>query len=113
MMKKKKKIIELEAKIENLEASQKALNDKIGDLQKRNDELQVKLSKASNLVREQTEADILLNALKAVGIIREEKKCNYIANHNALLSQAQGFGGAFPQGNRHDSFLRSLGGMFG
>ena len=39
------------------------------------------------LTREQTEADILLNALKAVGIIKPEKKEDYFRRQDQLMNR--------------------------
>jgi len=69
--------------------------------------------KFKKLVREQTEADLLINALKAVGMIKDEKPCNYMEEGRRLMAQQQmantggmGYGSSF-------SYLGGLSGAGG
>ena len=52
------------------------------EIEKERDELKT-------MVREQTEADLLVNALKAVGVIKEEKKVDYFDQRNQLNALSQ------------------------
>jgi len=76
----------------------KNLRDK---LQGHNDDLHKKNKELKEQLREQNEADILLNAFKAVGIIREEKEkpVDYIAEHNRLAGSLRNLGMGAQQGN--------------
>lgn len=99
----------LNDKIDTLEAANRGLNDKISSLQKDKESIQSELDKAVKLIREQSEADILLNALKAVGIIHSKTKCNYMGEDFRLRQQmacAQGL-------QQYSSPLSALGRMFG
>lgn len=68
------------------------LNRKICEMKTISDKLhktEKELEKMKDIVRKQTEADILLNALKAVGIIKtkEEKPKEYYFNEMVRLQQ--------------------------
>jgi len=51
--------------------------------------VQEERDKLKKIVREQTEADLLINSLKAVGIIREDKKVDYFAEDSRLRALSQ------------------------
>jgi cell division septum initiation protein DivIVA len=82
----------LKNRVAGLESKNKALEEKGARLAK-------ELKESGAMVRKQTEADILLNALTAVGIIKDEspKQPDRNAEHKRLIEQqyraAQAMGG--------------------
>ena len=68
----------LRAKLSQAEAE---LSSKDLVIKKANKELK----EVKALVREQTDADLLINALKAIGVIKEEKKTDYRAEQERLM----------------------------
>jgi len=68
--------------------------------------------KFKKLVREQTEADLLINALKAVGMIKDEKPCNYMEEGRRLMAQQQ-MAGARDSGMYYGGAQSGLRSIFG
>lgn len=104
-----KTIAELRKRVE-LDAMQKDeihdLNRKIGDLNKTIDDQKA-------IIRKQTEADILLNALQAVGIVpppKADPNPNYFARQKELYDQVRGLSGS---GSERDNQLASIVGGLG
>lgn len=105
----RKLIDQSHATIQNLEESNSRLSLRISSLDSEIDNLK-------KLVREQTEADLLLNALKAVGIIKTDKPIDWFKEQNRLLNiQNQLMGISAFERNRQQnvSGLGTLGGLFG
>lgn len=71
-----------------------AQKSKIDNTEKELAETKEQYNDLEKVVRGQTEADILLNAFKAVGIIKEDKpeKVDYAENHRRLSNQMQAMG---------------------
>ena len=96
-----KRIAELEARLEKTKQALSLEGDRARRLMARVETIskshsimennlakaQEKIEDQKKLIREQTEADLLLNALKAVGIIREEKPADYFGRASELQQQ--------------------------
>lgn len=79
-------VLELSNKNDRLLLRQDTHDTEINNFKKRISELEKELREIKNTVREQTEADLLINALKAVGVIKEEKKYDYAKKQKELLA---------------------------
>lgn len=72
---------------------------------------QKELEEVKKLVRKQNEADLLINALKAVGIIKDEKTTDYAAEAKRLVGIWQQLGAAQQQSLGAFGGLGLLGGL--
>lgn len=100
----------LKTQVDNLQEIEKKTNTLMTDnlrLSRELESLKAELISAKNTIRKQTEADLLLNALKAVGIIQEQKdeKPDYFAQDLALQARLGK--------QQRPNTLNALGGMFG
>jgi len=73
---------ELIVKLSELNSEFKEIKEPALKIEKERNELR-------KMVREQTEADLLINALKAVGVISIPKPTDYFTQQNRLLAQQQ------------------------
>jgi len=73
---------ELIVKLSELNSEFKEIKEPALKIEKERNELR-------KMVREQTEADLLINALKAVGVISVPKPTDYFTQQNRLLAQQQ------------------------
>jgi regulator of replication initiation timing len=76
----------------NLSSELKKVRQENRDLKRENKGLKRRLDEVSKNVREQTEADILLNALKVIGVIRNpdgETKQDIMKRNEILMSMLQ------------------------
>lgn len=78
-------------------------------------EQKAEVAKLTDKLREQTESDILLNALKAVGIIKEDKpeKPDYLAENIRLQQQLSGLGHIHDHRPQYSGGIFTSGGAFG
>jgi septal ring factor EnvC (AmiA/AmiB activator) len=78
----KDEIIDLKNKLNKAEAD-------IVTIKNNSKKIESERNKLRNMVREQTEADLLINALKSVGIIKTEKDQDFHARANQLQQMQQ------------------------
>jgi len=98
-----------------LEKSIKRANkaeNKCTDLGRERDKLKTELNKTKKLVREQTGADLLVNALTELGVVpRPEKAPDPYQEQTRLRDQMAAMQNSQPQ-HRHDGLANMLGGGF-
>lgn len=85
----RKEINLLEDKVSNLNKAciseisrRKTAEERYSEICKKNKELK-------GVIRDQTDADLLINALKSIGIIKEEKKTDHYAEEQRLMALRQ------------------------
>ncbi len=105
----------LDAKEERNEAKEKSLELQrdFHNLKTAHSDAVTQLEKTKKLVREQTGADLLVNALRELGVVPKPAKYDSFAEQARLQGQLGGLGGLQQQQARQLGQASQFGGLFG